>query len=207
LHEFGHALSAVHEHAHPEQGIPWDLDKVYEYYELTQGWTRDEVDRQVLMKYEADETNFSAYDRNSIMHYPVSNALTQGNFEIDWNRDLSAVDKQFIATIYPPAEPTVQTLVPGQSVEASIGAHGEEDLYEFTLASADLVRLVTSGPSDVVMGLYGPNDTSRLRAFDDDSGQGFNAKITRFLRKGRYHVRVRHWHPRRTGAYAIKLET
>jgi hypothetical protein len=32
LHEFGHALACIHEHQHPEAGIPWDKEAVYNYY-------------------------------------------------------------------------------------------------------------------------------------------------------------------------------
>ena len=29
IHEFGHTLGLIHEHQHPEGGIPYDLEKVY----------------------------------------------------------------------------------------------------------------------------------------------------------------------------------
>ena len=32
LHEFGHALGAIHEHQSPHGGIPWDRAKVIAYY-------------------------------------------------------------------------------------------------------------------------------------------------------------------------------
>jgi hypothetical protein len=41
LHEFGHALGAIHEHQHPAAGIPWDKPKVYEYY-ARQHWSIDQ---------------------------------------------------------------------------------------------------------------------------------------------------------------------
>ena len=34
LHEFGHALGAVHEHQSPAVRIPWDKEAVYAYYAL-----------------------------------------------------------------------------------------------------------------------------------------------------------------------------
>jgi hypothetical protein len=35
------------------------------------------------------------------MQYPVPKELTIGGFEIGWNRELSEMDKSFIAKIYP----------------------------------------------------------------------------------------------------------
>ncbi|REJ75815.1 MAG: peptidase [Acidobacteria bacterium] len=205
LHEFGHALAAVHEHAHPQAGIPWDLPKVYEYYRLTQGWTPSEVDQQVLRRYSADQTNASEYDPDSIMHYPVSNALTIGDFAVDWNRDLSQRDREFIAVVYPGAGPQQQELAPGTPVSAEIGEHGEEDEFRFSLQETSQILLETSGGTDVVMSVFGPDDETRLAAFDDDSGTGLNARIGRLLPAGGYLVRIRHWHPRGTGEYDLRL--
>lgn len=38
VHEFGHALGAIHEHQSPAAGIPWDKPAVYAYYAQTNGW-------------------------------------------------------------------------------------------------------------------------------------------------------------------------
>jgi hypothetical protein len=206
LHEFGHALACIHEHMHPDGGIPWDLPKVYAYYQATQGWSPAEVDRQVLFQYDRTQTNSSDYDRDSIMHYPVPEALTVGDFAVGWNDVLSARDKEFIAEVYPRAERREPELVPGRAVEASIGAHGEEDHFTFALAADAVATLATAGGTDVVMGLYGPDDRGTLLAFDDDSGTGLNARIRRLLPGGRYWVRVRHWHPQGQGAYTLRLD-
>lgn len=101
LHEFGHSLGLLHEHQHPKEGIPWDKPKLYEYYRTSQGWTRDMVDQQVLAKLNANQTQYSAYDPHSIMHYPIPNALTVGDFEIRMNRDLSPTDRAFVGRLYP----------------------------------------------------------------------------------------------------------
>lgn len=206
LHEFGHALACIHEHMHPEGGIPWDLPRVYEYYMRTQRWTRQEVDRQVLFRYDQTLTNSSDYDRDSIMHYPVPEALTIGDFEVGWNDQLSPRDKEFIRTVYPFAERREPELVPGREVEEAIGAHGEEDHFTFELPADADATVATFGGTDVVMGLYGPGDRATLLAFDDDSGTGLNARIRRRLPAGRYWVRVRHWHPEGQGSYRLRLD-
>ncbi|MFZ4083576.1 MAG: M12 family metallopeptidase [Pirellula sp.] len=100
LHEFGHALGAIHEHQHPGVAIPWDRDAVYRYY-ARQGWSREQVDNNIFRRYESSQLNNSAYDRNSIMHYAIPNELTIGDFEVDWNTVLSPMDKSHFARIYP----------------------------------------------------------------------------------------------------------
>jgi hypothetical protein len=102
LHEFGHALGCVHEQASPSIVIPWDREKVYAYYESQIGWDRDTVDHNVFARYKKHEVYFTQrHDPLSIMQYPVPKELTIGGFEIGWNRELSEMDKAFIATMYP----------------------------------------------------------------------------------------------------------
>lgn len=100
LHEFGHALGAIHEHQHPEAGIPWDRPNVYAYY-ARMGWNKEQVDNNIFAKYEGIQLNSSSYDRASIMHYAVPNQLTVGDWEIGWNTDLSDLDKLFMRKQYP----------------------------------------------------------------------------------------------------------
>lgn len=101
LHEFGHALGAVHEHQLPTANIPWDEPKVYEYYKKNYGWDTDYVDANIFAKYNTNQVNGSEYDPHSIMHYAVPNEITIGNFEIKWRTELSNRDKALVAARYP----------------------------------------------------------------------------------------------------------
>jgi len=207
LHEFGHAFACIHEHSHPEAGIPWDEAMVIRYYRATNGWDEQTTRHNVLARYSASITNFSTYDPTSIMQYSVPEELTIGNFSIGWNTVLSDTDKQFIATMYPRAQAGVTQLKIGGALEASIGKHGEEDRYVFDVPArrGGSYVLETRGPTDVVMGLYGPNSETQLLATDDDSGIDYNARIQRALGPGRYYVRVRHYSSWGTGSYSIRL--
>jgi hypothetical protein len=208
LHEFGHALGCIHEHQNPATDIPWNKPAVYRYYAgPPNNWSQHKVDINLFQKYSADQTQFSEFDRFSIMLYPISNDLTIGEFEVHWNNDLSVLDKQFIETIYPFEERVVAELVPdGPEIEEKIGKHGEEDLFSFRIDQAGTYVIETSGRTDVNMGLYGPNDRKNQIAFDDDSGKGLNAKIDITLQPGAYYLRVRHFRPRGVGNYSISVK-
>ena len=102
LHEFGHALGCIHEHQNPNAGIPWNTDAVYHYYEgPPNNWSKAQVDTNIFQKYGQDQTQFTDWDPNSIMEYPVPKDLTTGGFEVGWNRVLSATDIAFIKDLYP----------------------------------------------------------------------------------------------------------
>ena len=101
LHEFGHALGCVHEHASPVCPIIWDTDKVYSHYDVRYGWGRDKVDRNVLQKAKPDTVRFSNFDPDSIMMYALKPDLTQNSFSTQDNPTLSKTDKKFISEVYP----------------------------------------------------------------------------------------------------------
>ena len=210
IHEFGHALGCIHEHQHPEAGIPWDKEAVYRYYQgPPNNWSRSMVDTNLFQRYGASQTQFSRFDEKSIMLYPVDNSLTIGNYEVGWNQKLSDTDKEFIGVCYPFDKPDPaqgEEIAVGGSVSASIGKHGEEDVYRLQIAAAGEYTIETQGQTDVVMSLLGPGSLTRLVAEDDDSGAGRNARITANLKKGEYWVRVRHYKPTGTGKYKLSVQ-
>ena len=101
FHEFGHAIGCIHEHQHPKNKIPWNKEAAYTFY-AQQGWSRAEVDQQVFAHYEKSSTNYSAYDKTSIMHYPIPPELLKNKkYAVGWNVWLSAVDIAFAKASYP----------------------------------------------------------------------------------------------------------
>jgi hypothetical protein len=208
-HEFGHALGCIHEHQNPANSIPWDREAVYRYYQGPPNyWSREQVDINLFTRYEAEITQFSAFDPQSIMLYPIPNEFTMGDFEVGWNKALSATDRQYITTLYPANRKASTILtIDAPPTDAVIGEFGEVDTFTFTVDQRATYRIETEGSTDVVMSLFGPNSDTRPLAMDDDSGSDRNARIVVNLRPGIYTIRVRHFSSQRTGGYRISVQT
>lgn len=104
LHEFGHALGAVHEHQNPVAGIKWDKPAVYRYFGgPPNNWSKDDVDHNLFERYSKTITNFTKFDPNSIMLYAFPAELTLDHKGTHSNAQLSALDKKFMAINYPKA--------------------------------------------------------------------------------------------------------
>lgn len=103
IHEFGHALGAMHEHQHPQANIPWDKPKVYEFYQNREmnPLTRAQIDRHIFKPFNTSDAFYTPYDKLSIMHYPIPNSLTLGEWELPINRKISKKDKQLMKLLYP----------------------------------------------------------------------------------------------------------
>ena len=111
-HEFGHALGFIHEHQSPSGGgIQWDKEKVYAYFALPpNNWSRSQVDLNIFYKYSKTNTNYSAYDPLSIMHYQFPAELTTNNQGTPMNTDFSATDRSYARQLYPfPVTPSSAT--------------------------------------------------------------------------------------------------
>jgi hypothetical protein len=59
------------------------------------------VDENIFESYNHDLTQFSEFDRYSIMLYAIPSNFNTNGFSVGWNEGLSAMDKQFIAQAYP----------------------------------------------------------------------------------------------------------
>jgi hypothetical protein len=206
LHEFGHALGAVHEHQNPVVEIPWDREAVYRQYATAPNfWGRETVDVNIFQTYQVERTNHSQFDPKSIMLYPIPNELTIGDFEVGWNDTLSVLDRQFMSSQYPTETMPPTQLEIGESARGDIGSHGEVDDFWFVIEDAGEYIVETAGDTDVVMAVFGPGDPDLRVAEDDDSGRDRNARISARLDPGRYEARVWHFFPRGSGEYEVSL--
>ena len=214
VHEFGHALGAIHEHQSPGATIPWDKEAVYRYYGgPPNNWSRQQVDVNLFELYDRTITQFSQFDPKSIMLYAIPNELTLGDWEVGWNTTMSETDKTFIAGLYPkpngPGEKPDDGLphidVDGKPVQGGIDTGGEEDEFVFDITEPGTYTVETTGSTDVVMALFGPDTREKRIGVDDDSGRGLNARLRLDLDTGEYHVVVRHYSKSGTGDYKVKV--
>ena len=125
LHEFGHVLGFVHEHNGPASNIQWKKNLTYQYYaQPPNKWSKDMVDRNVMFKYSQTLTNYSDYDENSIMHYPIDPKLTTNYHGTPFNTNLSEIDKQYAAIFYP---------YPNNMVEGTLKTGDDCDEIDFKI--------------------------------------------------------------------------
>jgi len=102
IHEFGHALGAIHEHQNPSGGIRWNLPEVYHTFGGPPNrWTRNQIDINIVQKYSLNQLNATKFDGKSVMLYAFPSSLILGGGGTANNTDLSAGDKSFIAQMYP----------------------------------------------------------------------------------------------------------
>ena len=88
-------------------------------------------------------------------------------------------------------------------IEAAIEEPSEGGRFSFVIDSAKKLVVQTSGSSDTVMYIAGPNDQRKLHSSDDDGGQNYNASINAEFMPGEYFVYVVLYDQNRTGSYAI----
>jgi len=212
-HEFGHAIGFAHEHQNPAGGIQWNEAVVIrELAKSPNFWDEATARHNVLRKYTADQVNGTQFDPDSIMLYFFPAAWTLNGIATKANETLSSLDKAFVAgaKMYPKAGPTAasptELVVNGRRTAASIGKFGEADLFAFNAPTAGRHVIDTTGPTDVVMTLFGPESPTALIAEDDDSGLGTNARISANLVEGRYFVQVRHYNRAAgMGNYSVRV--
>jgi hypothetical protein len=111
IHEFGHVLGMVHEHQTSfDNPIQWNKDAIYCYYENTKKWSKEEIDRNILIPMNSSQINGSFFDKASIMVYSFPKSIpcngkyiqtTTNGVEIRPNFRLSNTDIEWFRAVYP----------------------------------------------------------------------------------------------------------
>lgn len=143
------------------------------------------------------------------------------NFNAQISRNLSAGTYQLRVRLFSPTTtgnyaigvrsddgpvPTIPELVvDGGSIDTSISAGNESDLYRFQITTQDTYTIQTTGTTDTFLSLHGPNSQTPEIASNDDGGASFNAQLRLELGPGEYFARVRHFSPVGTGPYSIRV--
>jgi Astacin (Peptidase family M12A) len=199
IHEIGHTLGFPHEHQNPKAGIVWDEEAVYRALAAPpNSWSREQTFHNIIRKIPADLVQGSAWDADSVMHYPFEAGLILQpevyRAGLQPKGGLSLRDKEWVRSFYPPlANADYQVLEPFQSLPLKVSA-GQQVNLRLNPKVSRLYNIQTFGTSDTVMVLFleEANGAVRYLAGDDDSGEDRNALIRRRLLAGRkYIVRVR----------------
>lgn len=204
LHEIGHALGLNHEHQNPNAGIIWDEAKVIEKLSGHPNyWDIDTIRRNVLNKLPQSTVRGGDWDKDSVMHYSFEAGLisvpeTYRTKELKPKGGLSAADKKWAATVYPPiATARIGSLSPHKSALLSSKVPGQTD-FRVAPTETRVFHFQKFGESDGVMVLFEEIDGQNwYLQGDDDAGKSTNAKIEARLRAGReYTLRVKtHYAP------------
>lgn len=114
LHEFGHAIGMGHEHQNPKGGIKWnEANVIKDLSKPPNSWSVATIRHNVLDRYNSNQTNGTEFDVNSIMCYFFPASWTLDGISTKENTELSKVDKEFMASVYP--KTTIVTEPPTQS--------------------------------------------------------------------------------------------
>ncbi|MEZ6124606.1 MAG: M12 family metallopeptidase [Planctomycetaceae bacterium] len=211
VHEIGHTLGLPHEHQNPNSGIVWNEEEVYKSLaQPPNEWDRNKTFWNIIRKLPAGEVKGSAWDPDSIMHYPFeaglilqpekyTNGLTPAG-------GLSSKDKEWVKKFYPPLSAKIATLEPfvSQPVDAPSGGQAN---FSFKPKETRKYRVRTFGNLDAVTVLFEESKNAQnYIAGTDDSGEDLNGELEARLEKGKaYSVRIRVMYREPESSCAIML--
>jgi len=212
IHEIGHTLGFPHEHQNPNAGIVWDEEAVYRSLAAPpNNWSRDQTFHNIIKKIDPDSVQGSSWDPDSVMHYPFPGNLILEPEEyrskgIQPSGGLSARDREWAKSFYPPLEAEVPALVP--LVPHFLGVTpGAQKNLTIRPDATRAYTIQTFGTSDTVVVLFERvNGELRYLDGDDDSGLDTNALIKVKLFKGNeYVLRVRLYYSGAEGNTAVMI--
>jgi Putative peptidoglycan binding domain/Matrixin len=165
VHEFGHALGLIHEHQTPAAtALKWNVDEVYRVFSGPPNyWSKADIDHNVLQRYSAAQTQYSVFDRASIMLYSFPGSLFTDGVGTPSNTTLSPTDITFIGQVY------------GQP---SSNGGGEPRVLRVTTPYMrggdveDVQRYLNEEAYGPIAedGVYGPNTANAVRRFQQAKG-------------------------------------
>lgn len=211
VHEIGHTLGFPHEHQNPNAGIVWNEAAVYAALAAPPNeWSKEKTYYNIIRKISPDTVQGSAWDPDSIMHYPFEAGLIQAPTKYQAGLTpaggLSARDVQWVKSFYPAtkkaAGPRVLSPLKSESIQLLPGGQ-----VNFTLSPTETrdYEIRTFGASDTVVVLFENTATGPVYvAGDDDSGEDRNAALKLRLLQGReYILRIRLYYSYKPGGFAV----
>lgn len=100
-HESGHASGFPHEHMRKVLIDRIDPQKAYDYFAQHYGWSRKEVDQQVLTPLDKRTIIGTEPDQDSVMCYHLPGSITKDGQPISGGPDINDSDAAFADIVYP----------------------------------------------------------------------------------------------------------
>lgn len=209
IHEIGHTMGFPHEHQNPNAGIVWNEEAVYAKLAGEPNlWSREKTFFNIIRKITPDTVQGSAWDPNSIMHYPFEPGLIDQPEKYRMGLapagGLSARDAEWAKTFYPAQGDTKPLLEPLTSAALNFQP-GEQRDFVIRPATTRDYEIRTFGESDTVVVLFEKTASGpEYVAGDDDSGEDRNAYLKVRLMAGReYVLRLRLYWSSESGACSV----
>jgi hypothetical protein len=203
LHEFGHVLGLVHEHQNPGTTIQWNERAVIDYYLSTNPqWTEATVRQNILtaLVYQRDVQNYTAFDPDSIMMYPIPPGLASNIARPDFNWHLSTSDRRFTEMLYPFNEKNAEL---GAKIQGEITTDGKLDAYRFVADEGGNYTLEVAAPFPAAISLFGPE----IRSVFIDATKDGATKLTSALKNpGTYFFKVSQLQSGQMGKYTVLVQ-
>ena len=182
LHETGHTLGFPHEHL--RRGLVERIDpyKAIAYYQQTQGWTPDEVIKNVLEPLEESSIMGSTpSDPTSIMSYPIPGEITLDGNPIMGGTEISSSDREFVAQIYPKPSASDGTIVYVDSEYQGFGRALAPGQYDWGQIHNDVISSIKIPAGRKVIVYSDVNFSGETKTFTADTpyvGDDFNDQIS-----------------------------
>ena len=125
LHEFGHALGMHHEMKNPNIKLTWNQSVLLKQY----GNKLQFVNSQILEKLPAKDVTATAFDKNSVMIYPLPASTNAEGIAMGGVNKYTDLDRQWLETTYgkpsqpppPISSPSVPQPTPGKPPQPTPG--------------------------------------------------------------------------------------
>lgn len=174
-HEGGHTLGFPHEHMRKALVARLDRERTIAYFGRTQGWSRRDVEAQVLTPLDEASVMGTPADQTSIMCYQLPGEITVDGKPIPGGAEVNASDLAFADSIYPlagsPPPPTPPD-PPVEPPEPPVGPVEPDPPVKPGPKAIPLRIGVPSGPHP-----YKPASGPTLFRFDVKAPRAFTARV------------------------------
>ncbi|MCM1032115.1 MAG: hypothetical protein NC410_11815, partial [Oscillibacter sp.] len=177
LRTFGHILGLGFEHQSPDSPITLNDIKTIDYYSDYYDLSEEDVINDILPYYNADQTNYTEFDDESIMCLDLPGRKTQKSpfYNLDFNYTLSSTDIAFVRdSLYPTPETVHPT--PGTTADCLM----EISVYGISMGIScqrndTLIVVYSDGYIDTI----GPKDSfsHRFRTMETHSAKIYGSDI------------------------------